>query len=469
MKKTLSAILAVTVLFSPVYCQTTFEKTFGGAENDIGYSVQQTNDNGYIIAGWTESFGPENYNGYIIKTDPNGDTLWTKFFGGIGWDDCYSVQQTSDDGYIIAGGAESFSGAYDVYLIRTDDLGDTLWTKTIGGFDADRGYSMQITNDGGFIITGTTWSFGAGMYDVYLIKTNAVGDVLWSKTYGGAYGDYGNSVQQTNDDGYIITGMTENYGAGSEDVYLIKTDAAGDTLWTRTFGGTSNDYGNSVKQTSDDGYIITGLTYSFGAGYVDIYLIKTDAAGDTLWTKTFGGTNVDYGKSVQQTIDGGYIITGMIYNPATGSGDVCLIKTNSDGDTLWTKTFGGVGADIGNYVQQTNDDGFIIAGQTESSGAGLYDAYLIKTNVDGVVVPVKEITDEQNRFTIFPNPATDKLTIEIEENATLEILNIQSQIVDVIGLTEKTNNLDISKLSDGVYTLLIRTDKGIAIRKLIKQ
>ena len=381
------------------FTQITFEKTFGGANNDVGYSVQQTSDNGYIISGWTESFGAGNYDAYLIKTNATGDTLWTKFFGGLGWDDFYSAQETNDSGFIMVGGSESFSnGGYDVYLIKTDADGDTLWTKIIGGLDVDRGYSIQQTSDNGYIITGTTWSYGAGTYDVYLIKTNSDGDISWTKTFGGANGDYGNSVKQTNDGGYIITGMTENFGAGLEDVYLIKTDAIGDTLWTKTFGGIANDEGNSVQQTSDNGYIITGISYSFGTGYPNCYLIKTNAVGDTLWTRIFGG----YGKSVQQTTDGGYIITGQI------NGDVYLIKTNAAGDSLWTKTFGGAGIDIGNSVQQTSDGGYIIAGQTESFGAGFYDVYLIKTNDNGTVT-VNEKTIKQTTIEIFPNPTNDNI------------------------------------------------------------
>ncbi|MDP7000223.1 MAG: hypothetical protein QF569_29625, partial [Candidatus Poribacteria bacterium] len=182
-------------------------------------------------------------------------------------------------------------------------------------------------------------------------------DNAFLQTYGGSENDYGYSVQQTSDDGYIITGETYSYGNGEADVWLIRTDANGDTLWTQTYGGSESDIGNSVQQTSDGGYIIAGETYSYGNGAADVWLIKTDADGDTLWTQTFGGTEFDIAHSVQQTSDDGYIITGETYSYGNGEADVWLIKTDANGDTLWTQTFGGSESDIGNSVQQTSDGG----------------------------------------------------------------------------------------------------------------
>ena len=335
-----------------------FSKTFGGSGQDYGHSVQQTSDGGYIITGKTRSFGEGNQDVWLIKTDSQGQEEWNHTFGGIGGgnDIGRSVQQTIDGGYIITGITwEVYGNGGDLWLIKTDSQGNEEWSKIFGGEYQDKGYSGQPTTDGGYILTGGSYFYNQSddrwnNNDVRLIKTDSQGNEEWDKTFGGSkegtyidgYGttryfeEYGSSVQQTSDNGYIITGMRNRFDDNddNEDVLLIKTDNQGNEQWNQIFGGNQIDFGTSVQQTIDGGFIITGYTESFGNGFSDVWLIKTDSQGREEWNRTYGGSGWDVGRSVQQATDGGYIIAGQTVALGNGITDVWLIKTDSEGNTV---------------------------------------------------------------------------------------------------------------------------------------
>jgi len=350
-----------------------FIKTFGGENEDVGYSVQQTTDGGYIIVGYTNSYGSGSYDVLLLKTDSDGNELWMQTYGE-GYDDKgYSIE-TVDDGFVIAGYTYSFnSNSYDMLLIKTNMFGDVLWSRTYGGTGTDKGYSVQKTfNPDGFIVTGYSEAESTG-FDMFLVKTDPEGNQEWSKTYGSTGIDKGYSVQQTSDGGFILSGVTT--GEFGFDVRVIKTYPNGDVDWNKVFGNTLNDIGFSVDQT-DDGFIVVGYTEIFGSGDEDILLLKINNDGNQGWERTFGGNGIDHGYTVNM-IDGGFMIIGFTESFGAGNKDVWLIKTNTNGNQEWERTFGGNNIDHGYSVEETDDDGFIITGYTKSENNNV-DLLLIK-------------------------------------------------------------------------------------------
>lgn len=380
--------------------QEEWNKTFGGSSDDVGTFVSETSEGGYIIVGSTESFGADvpyswlirsHLRGdlWLIKTDSKGNLVWERTFGGFGREFGFSVEEAQDGGYIICGAKRSsWVGSYDLWILKTDSEGIMEWERTFGGEKEDLGFFIRQTKDLGYISTGYI-SYGVNRM-LFIIKTDSDGNKEWEMGYGGENSAEGVSLQETSDGGYIITGYISSDDAGKEDVWLIKTDSNGFKEWDRTFGGTSRDIGLSVGVTEDGGYIITGLTESFGAGNGDVWLIKTDREGNKEWDRTFGGANFDQGSSVQQTMDGGYAILGFntisnvsdssdswYYKPSSLS-RIWLIKTDSQGNMEWDLAFGGSRNDWGNSGQQTQDGGYILTGVTESYGAGKSDVWLIR-------------------------------------------------------------------------------------------
>ncbi len=420
-------LLAAPCLTPIASAQMSWWRVYGGESGNEGRSVQQTSDRGYVIAGWTAGQPPV----YLIKADSSGDTMWTRTYGGerdIG----ESVRQTSDGGYVVVGLTFSFGpGAPDtsnVYLIKTDVHGDTIWTKTYGGAGFDVGYAVQQTADGGYVLAGYSDSSARHVFN--LIKTDAYGDALWTKAYerDGTSEGVGHSVEQTSDGGYIAAGTAK------ADVYLVRTNEQGDTLWTRVYGGQDYEEGYAVQQTDDGGYVVVGCTHSYGAGHYDVYLIKIGATGDLMWTRTYGGTGDDIGRSVLQTSDGGYFIAGWTDSYGVGSHDSYLIKTDASGDTLWTRTYGGTYVEEGYSAQQTTDGGYVVAGLTYSFGVGCPHVYLIKTDSLGGV-GVEEPADRQpvepSLPLVHPNPFTSFARVPGRETEFFVLLDVTGRQVAI--------------------------------------
>ena len=377
-----------------------WEQIFGASTSGSGYygtSAKQVQDGGYIVCGgthFTQSvlFGMTPSDICIFKTDTNGEEQWSKTFGSEYWDGNEywdfgkSIQQTTDGGYVIAGYINGFGmGGGNAYLLKVDDNGEEQWSQI---FDFGIAESVQQTTDGGYIITGYDSS------DIYLVKTDENGEQQWSQTFGESFNDRAMFVQQTTDGGYVITGCTSvinSLGNAATDIYLIKMNTNGEQQWSQTFGGPGNDKAHCVQQTTDGGYIITGEDEEdiynpgndFWTANSDLYLIKTNEIGQEEWAQRFGEAGNDCGRSVQQTTDGGYIIAGYVTPGKNQNSNIYLLKTNDNGEEQWSQTFGGAGDDTAQSVQQTSDGGYIIAAHTSTTNNISNGVYLIKTDAQG--------------------------------------------------------------------------------------
>ena len=369
-------------------------RSYGGSTHDQGDFLVQTFDGGYVLAGSTLSYGAGDYDVWLVKTDACGNILWNNTYGGTGADVGRSLILTVDGGYALLGYTQSFGAGYnDVWLVKTDANGVAQWNRTYGGVGHDWAFSVVQTIDSGFVVAGYTGSFGAGNDDVWLVKTDASGNIEWDKTYGGANNDRCLSMVQANDGGYALSGYSNSFGVGNYDVWLVKTDASGNHQWNQTYGGTDDDMGFSMVQASDGGYAIAGYTGSFGAGSADFWLVKTDASGNHLWNQTYGGTDDEGGNFLIQTSDGGYVLVGDTRSFGAGSYDVWLVKTDSNGGAQWNRTYGGVDGDYGHFIMETENGGFVMTGTTVSFTAGLNDLWLVKTEIESGLAWVDSTAD----------------------------------------------------------------------------
>jgi hypothetical protein len=416
MKSKLASIVLVTVLICAGLLMLTeagasaatapeeeWSKTFGGEADDGASSVQQTSDGGYIIVGSTESYSSNYGDIWLIKTDSDGNKQWDKTFEKKGHDGGISAQQTSDGGYIITGVTRSSARSGEplfIWLIKTDSKGNKQWDTTFETIRLDQLIpGARQTSDGGYILAGWTTSPETSI-DGLLIKFDENGKQTWIKSFGGKDDEWISSVQQTMDGGYILAGASVR----EQNVYawLVKTDSSGDEQWSKTLGGGSS-LAYSVQQTTDGGYIFTGKV---GRDTDAAFLIKTDGDGNQQWVKTFGDKHESLAWSVQQTFDGGYVFTGLIAAEETDDVDIWVVKTDSDGNMLWDRVFGGTDAYWARSVQQTSDGGYILAGYTESYGAGSKDVWIIKLEGTG---EVPGVPDTEKTSTRPVAPAIEKL------------------------------------------------------------
>lgn len=358
--------------------------TFGGTGDDCFSAVQQTSDGGFILAGYTQSWGNGGYDGWVVKLDSSGNQVWSRTFGGTQSDYLMSIQQTSDDGYIVAGWEKSWgNGNADAWVIKLDSNGTKVWSNTFGGASGDYFYAVRQTGDGGYIAAGIEQSWGYGYTDGWVVKLDSNGTKSWSRIFGGSMGDQLLSLRLTADGGYVAAGRVGSWGNGGYDGWVLKLDSTGSKTWSSTFGGTEWDELDSVQQTADGGFIVAGKELSWGQGDYDGWVMKLDSTGTKTWSSTYGGTQYDWLESVQQTADGGFIVAGRESSWGMGGFDGWLLKLGSGGSTTWSRVFGGTAEDRLQSVQQTTDEGYIVAGAQESWGAGSLDGWVKRLDSSG--------------------------------------------------------------------------------------
>ncbi len=355
-------------------------KTYGGLTYDEAhFTLVQTADGGYALAG--ETFGgPGGVDMWLVKTDSDGKMEWNKYYGG-GWDEkCYCMTQTADGGFALAGYKTMPVEGLDFWLVKTDDNGNEEWNKTycIGENTSEIAHGIIQAADGGFVLTGI--SSGG---DFYAARTDVVGNMEWELIFNGTYTDYGYSVVQASDGGYVFAGFTGSYSGGNEDAWLMKTDPIGAVEWNKTYGDSGYDAARTIVRTDDGGYVFAGSTSSWGAGSSDFWLVKVDENGNQEWDKTYGGTGSENGWDIVGTSDGGYALTGWTSSFGAGGYDFWLVRTDESGEMEWSRAYGGTGYDEARSLVQTSDGGYAIAGRSGSFGAGATDFLLVKTDAEG--------------------------------------------------------------------------------------
>lgn len=354
-------------------------RAYGGAENDMAYSLDQANDGSFVIAGMTESYGDTSYDFLLLKTDSIGIIDFGKTYDETGsFDVCHSIKVTSDNGFILTGGAGN-----DVYTLKLDAQGNIDWEQRTGYGGFERNRDVIQDSDGGFVFVGNTDGAGAGENDNLVTKRDATGNIVWGWAIGDTENEYGYGIVKDTDGGYAICGASNSSGTGGYDLQFRKLDANGNSQWGWNMGGTEDDYGMDITLSHDSGYVIAGYTNSFGAGSRDLYIRKVNKDGSPGWGSVLGGVGEDYGNSVVLTEDHGFAITGQTKSFGGGGADVWLVKLDSAGSFEWSWAFGGAGHESGESVIVGDDGCFYVAGYTLSFGGGETDALFVKFAPDG--------------------------------------------------------------------------------------
>ena len=484
----MKSILTIGFIFlsATIFAQLTaptiqWQVSLGGSSSDVAKSIQQTKDGGYIVAGYSysnDSSVTGNHGSsdcWVAKLKKNSTVQWQKSFGGSSNDEANCIQQTQDSGYIIAGSTNSKDGDVtgnhggdDYWIVKLTKNGAIQWQKCFGGSNNEYATSIQQTNGGGYIVSGYSFSGDGdvsgnhGREDYWIVKLTNNGTIQWQKNLGGKRQDIANSIYQTKDAGYIIAGYSDSHDGdvtvnyGTYDYWIVKLTETGIIQWQKSFGGSGKDYAESIQQTLDSGYIVAGESSSNDSdvtgnhGGSDYWIVKLDKTGTIQWQKSIGTPKIDNATSVQQTIDGGYIIAGYsnggTYNGRYNHGrnDYWIVKLAKNGNMQWQNFYGGSYDDNAYNIEQTKDSGYIVAGLSYSNNNdvtgnyGSSDYWVVKLNKDGTKNLSQQATtlssniqikNGNKNFSVYPNPAKNVLHIQLNGSAVFSLINTSGEIL----------------------------------------
>jgi hypothetical protein len=510
-----------------------WDKTIGGSGYDDLGIVQQTADGGYVVGGYSTSnvsgdktenrIGIIDY--WIVKLNSSGNIQWDNTVGANSVNIFNSLEQTDDGGYILGGWSnssisgdktENSRGGHDYWVVKLNSAGTIQWDRTIGGSDEDELYSVRQTSDGGYIlggysrsnISGDKTENSKGYDDYWVVKIGATGNIEWQKTLGGSGSDQLIWIRQTTDMGYILGGIsnsdssadkTEN-GRGDSDYWILKIDSVGNIQWQKTIGGSNMDILHSIEMTFDGGYIVGGMSISNISGdktenicnppsQFDYWIIKIDFSGNIQWQNDIGSNGDNRFYSVCSTVDSGFVIGGYsdggnifcdkTENPKGGT-DYWILKLDFSGNILWQKTIGGSSNELFYSVEQTLDGGLVLGGESLSNisgdktenSRGASDFWVVK------LAPFVGMEEPNNvsDIEVFPNPATDELKVQSSKFKVerIEIFDMLSQLVhskqlQTSNLKPQTYIIDVSELPAGIYFVQVKSEKQTITKKLLLQ
>lgn len=360
-------------------------RAYGAESYDTATAVTMAADGGILVVGYSDAGQPSASDYSVTKLNPYGVASWRRVYGGQDKEYASAVSPLADGGFLIAGDEGSFNRATgrNVWVMRITATGEVSWQRTYGGNGRDDARAIAQTADGGSIVAGSTQSFGAGEEDGFLLRLSPPGSVIWQKSYGGTGSDALRAVRVTADGGLIVAGSTNSGGAGGQDFWVLRLDSHGKVLWQGTYGGTGEDIANAIIETKDGSFVVAGSTQSYGDGYRDAWIVRLDSSGDVLWQKVYGGSGMDSAESVLETPEGMLVVAGQHSAVGVTNSDAWVFQLTAAGAMRWQKAYGGQRNDAALAIATIPQRGYVVAGYTDSFGAGDADALVIRIGLSG--------------------------------------------------------------------------------------